>query len=61
MVLISKLNPDTQGVWLLEVVCKVVEAVIYNRIKTVVHFHDVLHGFFLGRGMGTAIMELFFS
>ena len=27
-------------------------------IKTVLQFHDVLHGFFAGRGKGTAIMEL---
>ena len=35
-----------------------VEAMIYIWIKTVLQFHDVLHGFFAGRGKGTAIMEL---
>ena len=32
---------------------------MYTWIKTVVQFHDVLHGFFTGKGKrtGTAIME----
>ena len=34
------------------------EAVIDVRIKKAVMFHDVLHGFHMGRGMGTFIMEL---
>ena len=33
-------------------------AVIDTRIKKAVTFHDVLHGFHIGRGMGTSIMEL---
>ena len=45
-------------VGLLEVIWKVVEAVIDTWIKTVVQFHDVLHRFFSGRGARTAIMEL---
>ena len=32
--------------------------VIDTRIKKAVTFHDVLHGFHIGRGMGTSIMEL---
>ena len=43
---------------LLEVVWKVVEAVINNWIKLVVQFHNVIHGFHAGRVIGTAIMEL---
>ena len=58
MVRIPKGNEDTLGVGLIEVVWKVLEAVIDIRIKTVVQFHDVLHGFCGGRGMGTTIMEL---
>ena len=42
----------------MEIVWKVVEVMIYNHIKTVVQFHDFLHGFCAGRGAGTAIMEL---
>ena len=52
MVQIPKGNADTRGMGLLEVVWKVVELVNYNRIKTVVQFHDVLHGFRAGRGGG---------
>ena len=31
---------------------------IDTRIKSVFKLHNVLHGFFAGRGMGTASMEL---
>ena len=58
LVLIPNGNMDTWGIGLLEVVWKVVEAVIDTRIKSVVQFHDVLHWFCAGRGAGTAIMEL---
>ena len=43
---------------MLEAVWMAVEAVIYNWIKRVVKFHDVMYGFCAGRGKGTAIMEL---
>ena len=43
---------------MLEVVWKVMEAVIDARIKIVVQFHDVLHGFCTGRDAGTVIIEL---
>ena len=42
----------------MEVMWKVVEEGIYTRIKTVVKFHDVLHGFCTCRGRGAATMEL---
>ena len=58
LVLISKGNADTRRIALLEVVWKVVEAVIDTRIKSVVQFHNVLQGFCAGRGAETAIMEL---
>ena len=58
LVLIPKGNADTWGVGLLEIVWKVVEVVIDTYIKIVVNFHDVLHGFFTGRGSGTSIMEI---
>ena len=57
-VLIPKGNSDTRGIGIMEVVWKVVEAVINTWIKSVVKFHDALHGFCAGRGTGTAIMEL---
>ena len=58
LVLIQKGSTYTWGIGILEVMWKVVEAVIYTRIKTVVQFHDVLHGFRAGRGAGTTITEL---
>ena len=35
-----------------------IDTILYTRIKKSVMFHDVLHGFRVGMGMGTAIMEL---
>ena len=49
---------DTWGIVLLDVVFNVVEAVIDPRIKSVVQFNNVIHGFFVGSGAGTTIMEL---
>ena len=45
LVIIPKGNEDTQGIGLLEVVCNVVEAMIYTRIKTEVQYYNVLLGF----------------
>ena len=61
LVLIPIINMDTWGIELLEVFWKVVKAVIYTQIKTVVHLHNFLHGFCAGRGTGTAIMEIIIS
>ena len=58
LVIIQKSNVDTQRIRLLEVVWKLVEAVLDKCIKIVVHFNDVLHGVFSGRGTGMAIMDL---
>ena len=58
MVLIPKCYIVTEGIEMLEVVWKVVEAVIDARIKTAVRFNDVLRVFHEGREMGTAIMEI---
>ena len=58
LVLIPKRNADTRGIRLLEVVWKVVEAVIDTQIKTVILFYNVLHGFSAGRDTGTTTMDL---
>ena len=58
LVLLPKSNADTQGIGLLEVLWKAVEAIINTHIKTEVMFHEVLHRFFSCRGMGRDIMEL---
>ena len=43
---------------LLEVLWKVMGEVIDTRIKKAMLFHELLHRFCAGRGMGTAIMEI---
>ena len=58
LVLISKGNPETWGVGLLEVLWKVVETIIDTCIKMVVTFHGILHGFRASRDTGTATIEL---
>ena len=58
MVLIPKVNADTQDIVLLEVLWILLEAVMDNRIKTVVQFHYILNGFSAGIGEGAAIMYL---
>ena len=47
-----KINKDTGGVGILEVVWKAVGAVIDTRIKTVVQFFYILHEFQAGGGQG---------
>ena len=49
---------DTQGIGLLELLWKVLEAVVNTWIKTDVQFHDILHGFRDHQGIGMAIMEI---
>ena len=58
LVLIPKGNADTQVIRMIEVVWKVAEAAIDTLIKSVVQFHDALHGFCTERGTRTIIMEL---
>ena len=58
LVFLTKVNADTLGIGLLEVLWKVVEDVIDTWIKTEVKFHGVLHGGFPRQGIGTSIMEI---
>ena len=58
LILIPKGNVNTWGIRMIEVVCKVLEAVIDNWIKSVVQLHNFLHRFCTGRGTGNAIMDL---
>ena len=58
MLLIPNDNADTWGIGMLKVAWMVVEAVIDNCIKTVLQFHNVLHWYCAGIGIGTAIMDL---
>ena len=56
--LLPKLCVNIRRIGLLEVIWKVVEATIETRIKTVMIFHNVLHGFRSSIGMRTDMMEL---
>ena len=47
-----------RGIGLLETIWKLVQAIIGNRIKKAIKFHDALHGFCFRRGTGTALIEM---
>ena len=56
-VLLLKSDGGTRGIGLLEVIWKVMSSILDGRIKATILFHDALHGFRMGRGTGTAIIE----
>ena len=58
LVLTPKGNTDTWGIWMLEVLWKIVEAIIDTWIKMVVMFYNVLHGLLASRGTRMAMMDL---
>ena len=58
IVLIPNGNNDTHSIGLLELLWKVVEAIIETCLRVSVCLHDILHGFHEGRGTGMAILEL---
>ena len=58
LVLITKGTTKTRGISLLDTLWNVVEALINNRLLSILHMHAVLHGFRSRRGTGAAIMEL---
>ena len=47
----------TRGIGLTETLWKLIEAIIDTRVRQVILFHDILHGFISRRGTGTAILE----
>ena len=59
LVLVPK--PDREGkfrgITLLEVVYKLLSSIINCRLSAAISLDDGLHGFWKGRGTGTAIME----
>ena len=57
VVLIPKGKGDYRGIGLVEVMWKVVAVILNRRLTSSITFHDVLHGFRAGRGMGTATLE----
>jgi hypothetical protein len=60
LVLIPKGVPDQyRGIALLEVIYKLVSAITNQRLTAQIAFHDAgVHGFCVGRGTNTAIIEL---
>ena len=57
VVLITKGQKDYREIGLVEVMWKVVVAILNRRLTTSITFHDFLHGFWAGRGTGTATLE----
>lgn len=58
LVLIPKGPPDQyRGIALLEVIYKLISAIINRRMADAITFHQAVHGFCRGRGTGTAIIE----
>ena len=58
LVLITKRTTGTWVIGLLDTLWKMVEALIYTRLRASLQMHDVLHGFRSRIGTGMAIMEL---
>ena len=48
---------DYRGISLIEVMWKVVAAILNHHFTASITYHDVLHGFMTGRGTGTATLE----
>ena len=57
VVLIPKGKKDYRGIGLMEVMWKVVAAILNRRLTASLAFCKILHGFWAGRGTGTATLE----
>ena len=57
VVLIPKGKGEYRGIGLVEVMWKVVAVILNRRFTSSITFHDVLHGFWAGRGTGTTTLE----
>ena len=55
--LIPKGEKDCQGIGLVEVMWKVVAAILNRRFTSSITYHNALHGFRAGRGTGTATLK----
>ena len=51
-------NTDTWGIGLLELLWKVVEAIIDTCLRASVHIHNTIHRLRAGRGIGTSTLEI---
>ena len=59
VVLVPKGEKEYHGIGLMEVMWKVVAAILNRRLTDFITFHDFLHGFRAGRGTGTATLEAY--
>ena len=57
VVMIPKGRQDYRLIELVEVMWKVVAAILHRRLTVSITYHDFLHGFWAGRGTGTATLE----
>ena len=57
MVLIPKGKGEFWGIGLVEVTWKLMTVILHRRQTTGLQLYDVLHGFWEGRGTGTATLE----
>ena len=57
VVLIPKGKGDFRVIGLVEVLWKTITSLLNLPIAAAISFHDTLHGFWAGRGMGTANFE----
>ena len=57
VVLITKGKKEYRGICLMEVMWKVVAAVLNSHFTASITYHDFLHGFWAGHGTGTATLE----
>ena len=48
---------DFWGLGLVEVLCKAISGIISRRLSSSIQSHEVLHGFCVGRGKGTATLK----
>ena len=48
---------DFRGGGLVEVLWKAISGIINRRLSSSIQFHDAMHGFCAGRGIGTATLE----
>ena len=58
LLLIPKDDTYNRGIGLLELLWKVVEVIIDTRLRASFHLHSFLHGFCIGKGIGTEILEM---
>ena len=57
MVLITKGKKDYRGIGLVDVMWKVVVAILNRQFTASITYHDLLHGFRVGHGTGTATLK----